>query len=527
MVHRNLTSLQTSYSFLPSHWDTHTHTLLRCKTDRSRSAHLHQRDKAKMSGLAEDDPGKAGDYCRSETVRVVIRGVRERRDFSARGDCTIGQLKWSLSERLGASAEELVLIHSGRALTDSELMSHLKGQNGSVSLCMIQRPQLESGRLDDPASETVKSELLTVPDTEENLTQTPTSPLCLVEDLENSSPGFFPALQSEMEKQLLGDPEMMHRVLRSSLVQDILSTSSPRLTRQLILSNPQIQQLLQTDPEVEGLLNNADIINQVLEVIREPDMIDEMLQNEDGDLEDLFESTTAATETNIQPGLKPSQTPEETVSTPALSSDSTDPLRGLIASPKAGSGSQRTTAGLQSLLEEITACPGLMEGLLSGPYVSSLLNCLSQNPDLAAQMLLSHPLFSGNAQLQQQIRQQIPLFLQQMQSPELLSAMFNPRAMEALLQIQQGLQTLAAEAPSLLPMAGLGTSGASVNAAPECDADTAPDSQSGCSPHVATVTEQQQQQFVHQMLQELANSDNQLHHEEEELNSVGLRRTSL
>jgi len=38
-----------------------------------------------------------------------------------------------------------------------------------------------------------------------------------------------------------------------------------------------------------------------------------------------------------------------------------------------------------------------------------------------------------------------------MQSPELLSAMLNPRAMEALQQIQQGLQTLAAEAPSLLP----------------------------------------------------------------------------
>lgn len=49
------------------------------------------------------------------------------------------QLKWCLSERLGASAEQLVLVHCGRALSDSELMSHIKGQNGSVSLCMIQR----------------------------------------------------------------------------------------------------------------------------------------------------------------------------------------------------------------------------------------------------------------------------------------------------------------------------------------------------------------------------------------------------
>ena len=39
----------------------------------------------------------------------------------------------------------------------------------------------------------------------------------------------------------------------------------------------------------------------------------------------------------------------------------------------------------------------------------------------------------------------------QMQSPDLLAAMLNPRAMEAVLQIQQGLQTLAAEAPALVP----------------------------------------------------------------------------
>lgn len=42
--------------------------------------------------------------------------------------------------------------------------------------------------------------------------------------------------------------------------------------------------------------------------------------------------------------------------------------------------------GMQSLLEEITASPGLMEALLWGPYVDTLLNCLGQNPDLAAKV---------------------------------------------------------------------------------------------------------------------------------------------
>uniref|UniRef100_A0A3Q3KY11 STI1 domain-containing protein n=1 Tax=Mastacembelus armatus TaxID=205130 RepID=A0A3Q3KY11_9TELE len=165
---------------------------------------------------------------------------------------------------------------------------------------------------------------------------------------------------------------------------------------------------------------------------------------------------------------------------------------------------------MQSLLEDIMASPGLMENLLSGPYINTLLNCLGQNPELAAQMLLSHPLFSGNPQLQQQMRQQLPLLLQQMQSPEMVSALLNPRAMEAVLQIQQGLQVLVAEAPALIPV---------VNAVPDCVLS----SQSGNSSQVATVTEQQQQ-FVQQMLQALANTNNgEFQQELEHLSSMGSR----
>lgn len=42
-----------------------------------------------------------------------------------------------------------------------------------------------------------------------------------------------------------------------------------------------------------------------------------------------------------------------------------------------------------------------------------------------------------------------------MQNPEALSVMTNPRAMQALMQIQQGLQTLQTEAPGLMPRYGL------------------------------------------------------------------------
>ncbi|XP_037634317.1 ubiquilin-1-like [Sebastes umbrosus] len=491
-----------------------------------------------MSGTVGDEQRAPGDRQKSETIHVTVKSPTESNDFTVRRGCTVTQLKCGLAKRLGVPAEQLDLVHSGRVLRETEVLSHLKAaRDESVSLRVIQRPQHPSAAPTcDPASETVQSEPTAVLDpVPDSFTPSPTSPFCLVEGLDslglaNSGACFFPALQRQMESQLLADPEMMRRVLGSPFVQSTLSASGPQLTRQLILSNPQIQQLLQTNPEVGDMLNNADIITQVMELARNPDMIEEVMHNEDRALNNLLpEQETSESIDGDSPVVTTSsgtqqQTERESNETPPVSSHSTDPLRELTASPGADPNPQSAvTAGLQSLLEEIMSSPGLMESLLSGPYVNSLLNCLGQNPDLAAQMLLSHPLFSGNPQLQQEMRQQIPLFLQQIQSPELLSAMLNPRAMEALLHIQQGLQTLAEEAPALIPTAG-------VHAAPELASDSVLNNQSGSGPHVAMVTEQQQQQFVQQMLQALANTNHGIHVEEaefqdelEHLSSMGFR----
>ncbi|XP_043968460.1 ubiquilin-1-like isoform X1 [Gambusia affinis] len=516
-----------------------------------------------MSDSVKDKPANPENPLRSDKIHGILRSVSESRAFTVRGDCTVTQLKLCLSERLRVPAEQLVLIHSGRVLREPELMSHLKEQEGSISLCMIRRyearPEPPSARTSsDPVSEPVESELKSGPDPEPNQTPAPTSPLCSAERLdslssENSRSSFLNALWSQVESQLPSDPELMHCALVSPLVQNALCTSSPQLTGQHSLSNPQIQQLLTTNPEVEDMLNNPDAIEQVLGLIREPEMTEEMIQKEDRALENvsvvqdvpanaplhvlqtndakmqqqdlkqtqeaMFPLFTTSYESHQGPGVQTSPT-----SPP--STDSTDSLRDLTASPRTGS----LNPGLQTLLQEISASPGLMETLLSGPHINCVLNCLSQNPDFAAQMLLSHPLFSGNVQLQEQMRQHIPLFLQQTQSGELLSMMLNPRAMEALLHIQQGLQTLAVEAPSLMPVAGPGTStGTGLTGSPQHPSDPNLNNQTGCHPQDDPLTEQQQ--FVHQMLKALANTNNEVHHEEEEdfqeelqqLNSMGFR----
>ncbi|MGH0119310.1 UNVERIFIED_CONTAM: hypothetical protein FKN15_025781 [Acipenser sinensis] len=89
-----------------------------------------------------------------------------------------------------------------------------------------------------------------------------------------------------------------------------------------------------------------------------------------------------------------------------------------------------------------------------------------------------------------------------MQNPETLSAMSNPRAVQALLQIQQGLQTLAAEAPGFIPGFGQGNVGGvgGTGSTPSIGSDT---SSQGSG-------EAGQQQFVQQMLQALASPNPQM-----------------
>uniref|UniRef100_A0A8D2LCV4 Ubiquitin-like domain-containing protein n=1 Tax=Varanus komodoensis TaxID=61221 RepID=A0A8D2LCV4_VARKO len=73
----------------------------------------------------------------------------------------------------------------------------------------------------------------------------------------------------------------------------------------------------------------------------------------------------------------------------------------------------------------------------------------------------------GQAAPREHVQQQLLRFSQQMRSPEMVAAMANPKAIQAWVQMEQGLQTLLAEAPVLVPwfmlrLRGLGCSAGAV-----------------------------------------------------------------
>ncbi|RVE68127.1 hypothetical protein OJAV_G00088620 [Oryzias javanicus] len=402
-----------------------------------------------MSDAVPDEQRATSDPLELEAIHITIGAPADARGFSVGGNTTVAELKVALTGWLAASAEQLELLHSGRVLRESELIGHLEGQNRCVRLQVIQRVQHSED------SEADKSELPAAPHSDLSFPPTPTSPLRQGKsqealNLENNGPDFSRAHHQPMDQQQLADHEMHRDPVTQSTV-----------------SSTDLAQLPHTDLERQNLNASSRCV---------------------------YSGEQKSNPTSL------------------LSSPATSVIEELtVISTEAPSSQSSVNAGMKSLLQEIVANPSLMDSFLSGPHVSSLLHCLSQYPDLAAQMLPSHPFLTGNTLLQQQMKEQLPLCMQQMQSPELLVSMFNPKAMKAFLQIQQGLQTLAEELPSSYLCEHQQLAHCFLHST---DADVTLSNQSGGSSAVA-VTEQQQQQFVNQMLQSLANT--RIRQEDEDL----------
>ncbi|XP_074246112.1 ubiquilin-4 isoform X2 [Saimiri boliviensis] len=370
----------------------------------------------------------------------------------------------------------------------------------------------------------------------------------------------FMELQQQMQRQLMSNPEMLSQIMENPLVQDMMS--NPDLMRHMIMANPQMQQLMERNPEISHMLNNPELMRQTMELARNPAMMQEMMRNQDRALSNLESipggyNALRRMYTDIQEPMF-SAAREQFGNNPFSSlagnsdSSSSQPLRTENREPlpnpwspspptsqAPGSGGEGTGGSgtsqvhptvsnpfginaaslgsgmfnspeMQALLQQISENPQLMQNVISAPYMRSMMQTLAQNPDFAAQMMVNVPLFAGNPQLQEQLRLQLPVFLQQMQNPESLSILTNPRAMQALLQIQQGLQTLQTEAPGLVP--SLGSFGMSRTPAPSAgsNAGSAPEAptSSPATPATSSPTgaSSAQQQLMQQMIQLLAGS---------------------
>ncbi|CAB1421281.1 unnamed protein product [Pleuronectes platessa] len=364
----------------------------------------------------------------------------------------------------------------------------------------------------------------------------------------------FMELQQQMQRQLMSNPEMLSQIMENPLVQNMMS--NPDLMRQMIMANPQMQTLMERNPEISHMLNNPELMRQTMELARNPAMMQEMMRNQDRALSNLesipggynalrrmytdiqepmfsaareqfgsnpFSALGGGSDSGVQPSRTENREPLPNPWSPPNSSNPPESGGGTTGSTSTTGGTNPSVSnplginpgglgngmfnspGMQSLMQQISENPQLMQNMLSAPYMRSMMQSLSQNPELASQVLMNNPLFAGNPQLQDQFRSQLPVFLQQMQNPEALSVMTNPRAMQALMQIQQGLQTLQTEAPGLMPsLVPGGMPGGMPGGIPGIPTGGAMPTENPASSPSSAATNPAQQQLMQQMLQMFA-----------------------
>uniref|UniRef100_A0A8C7HEE4 Ubiquilin-4 n=1 Tax=Oncorhynchus kisutch TaxID=8019 RepID=A0A8C7HEE4_ONCKI len=487
-----------------------------------------------------------------ETMIVVtVKTPKDKEEIAISEDSSVAQFKEEISKRFNAKQDQLVLIFAGKILKDGDTLNQ-HGIKDGLTVHLVIKTAPNDTILCSSASST-------------NLYPSSNPPppcVCIggfgdLSSLSGMGMGSanFMEMQQQMQRQLMSNPEMLSQIMDNPLVQNMMS--NPDLMRQMIVTNPQMQQLMERNPEISHMLNNPELMRQTMELARNPAMMQEMMRNQDRALsnlesipggynalrrmytdiqEPMFSAAReqfgnnpfSALGGNLDSGVQPSRTENREPLPNPWGPPGTTPseIRGTGASTTTTSSAGGTapsasnplginasglgngvfgSPGMQSLMQQISENPQLMQNMLSAPYMRSMMQSLAQNPDLASQAMLNNPLFAGNPQLQEQLRHQMPVFLQQMQNPESLSVMTNPRAMQALMQIQQGLQTLQTEAPGLMPSLAPGgipvippTTGGSV--APE----NLPSPTQGSNPTAATNPSQQQQQLMQQMLQMFA-----------------------
>merc|ERR1712106_1029116 len=423
-------------------------------------------------------------------------------------NATVKKFKEAISLKFSnAPVENLCLIFAGKIMKDAENLNthHVKDgmtvhlvikQSGSAAASPSPAPASPApAPTAQPASSTAAPAPGTAPP---DISQSPfgMGGFGGIPGMGNLGMGSanFMEMQQRMQRDLMSNPDMLRQVLDNPVTQSLMS--NPDVIRQMLESNPQMQEVMERNPEIRQMLNNPEVLRQMMEIARNPSRLQEMTRTMDRQMQNLeampggmnilqrMYRDVQEPVLNAMGGPNPFQDLRgaDNAPAPVSTTETSDPA------PNPWAGTPRTTAGtnppppppatgagaslgaalgqnggmftspgMQSLMGQMRDNPTLMSQMMSAPYMQSMFSSLAANPDQAASMLSSNPMFAGNPAMQQQMQQMMPQMLQQMQNPSVQQLMGNPEALQAIMQIQQGMDRLRQTAPDVFQSMGLPT----------------------------------------------------------------------
>ncbi|XP_042207515.1 ubiquilin-1-like isoform X2 [Homarus americanus] len=463
----------------------------------------------------------------TKKISLTVKTAKDKQSVEVEEDASVKDLREVVSEKFNAALEQVCLIFAGKILKDGEKLNHHNIKDGLTVHLVIKGGSSGGTQPNNrPSTSTTSNQATpsTSSNTASNNQANSPNPFAGLSGLGGLGMGGlgglgsmgignpnFQELQQRMQREMLGNPEMMRQIMDNPFVQQLMN--NPEYMRAIITSNPQMQQLMERNPEISHMLNNPEMLRQTMELARNPAMLQELMRSHDRALSNLesipggysalqrmyrdiqepmlnaaqeqfgpnpFASlmgnnsaadAAQAGRENSDPMPNPwaprGSTPGST--TPATTSSSTSTANTTSQNTTSTSSNSTTTPGLgglglsgmlqspgmQSLMQQMMENPQLMSSMINAPYTQAMFQSLSSNPELAQQIIGSNPLFAGNQVLQEQMRTMLPTFLNQMQNPEVQNFMSNPQALSAVAQIQSGLEQLRQTSPSLFNSMGL------------------------------------------------------------------------
>jgi len=450
-------------------------------------------------------------------ITIHIKTPKDKKSVQVGEKANVKDFKAAISKEFnGTPVEQLCLIFAGKIIKDHETVDTHNIKDGMTVHLVIKsggsngRPAAAAAASNASSGGGSAASSDSAPSRPADTSQTPfglggIGGLPGMANLGMGSANFM-EMQQQVQEGMRNNPDLMRQIMDSPLTQSLMS--NPEIMRNLIQSNPQMRQLMDRNPEINHMLNNPDILRQTMEIARNPAMMQELMRNQDRAMSNLEsipggQSALQRMYRDIQePMLNAAQDQFGANPFQALSggsggsnsgggpqqqqtSENAAPLPNpwgssggnSAQSGTGGSGGGATTAGgtgttanatsgvtgsalysspgMRSLMQQMTENPQMMQNMLNAPYTQSMIQQLAQNPDMAANIIGSNPLFAGNPELQQQMRNMMPNFMQQLASPEVQTVMSNPEAMRAIMHIQEGLQRLRTAAPEFYASMGM------------------------------------------------------------------------
>lgn len=473
----------------------------------------------------------------SNIIRVTVKTLKQKEQFEVAQSSTIQEFKVEVAKRFKTLPGLLVLIFAGKVLKDQDTLSQ-HGVHSGVSIHVVIRPQKRPQ--DSPADQGGRTTLLRPPshsnsnliylgsiaDLQDPCLNRHNLPRLLISSQEivaetmedlllkiltsgldlntiNNNAFLLGFLLGVTGVYLLGlDSTDMMDLMSSIQEQDVHSLISEMvqstfeqsnldsvdLVRDLIMSNPRMQQVAEENPEIGQILTNPRTIREILEASNSPAVMQEMIRNRDvamnnlesipggySALEQLYrefeEPILDAVQAQLgnnpfdsldsNPPLRGARLPAHTENRRPLPnpwaprsnrvSDNADDYDGQFASSSVGDSfaSPSLAPAADAVVPNSGEVQSMVQQLTGDPELMHNLECALTNPDSPAQALLNstHLSSDGNSPPEDQWAQQLP---PEMEDAEISSLLRNPRALRALLQIQLGLQTLSVEVPDFI-----------------------------------------------------------------------------